>query len=69
MMPDGSGIDVYEGLRRRDADLARRLIFMTGGACSPEARALVERAGLRSLPKPLDTTELRGLIARIAQRE
>ena len=37
MMPTMSGIDVYNAIRDKDADQARRIVFMTGGAFTERA--------------------------------
>jgi PAS domain S-box-containing protein len=67
MMPDVSGIAVYEALHESDPALARRLVFMTGGAFASEARALVDRTSLPLLAKPIDADELRRIIANVAR--
>jgi CheY-like chemotaxis protein len=48
MMPGMSGLDFYEALLGRDPDLARRVVFLSGGAVSERADAF-----LRSVPNPL----------------
>ena len=62
MMPDVSGVQVFEDLTRRDAGLASRLIFMTAGAFTPNARALLDRVPNPRLDKPFDEDQVRKLL-------
>ncbi len=48
MMPDITGVEFYEALLRQDPALARRVVFISGGALSPEVDAF-----LRAIPNPL----------------
>lgn len=48
MMPGMSGLDFYEALLGRDPDLARRVVFLSGGAVTESAEAF-----LRSVPNAL----------------
>lgn len=54
MMPDVNGMDVYERLSRSGAGLEKRIVFVTGGAVTERARALLERVPNLRLEKPLD---------------
>lgn len=45
MMPNMTGMELYQALFARDPDLARRMVFVTGGATTSEARDF-----LRSIP-------------------
>ena len=65
MMPATSGMDVYEQLERSEPDLARRMIFVTGGAVTERARLFIDRPDIRSLTKPVDVTELRRAIGEL----
>jgi PAS domain S-box-containing protein len=59
MMPGVSGMDLYEELARRGDRSERRVIFMTGGACSARAAAFLARTPNGVLEKPfsLDCVE------------
>ena len=61
-MPDMSGSEMYETVRERWPELAQRFIFITGGACSPEARRFLESPGLAFIHKPFQVAELLELI-------
>jgi PAS domain S-box-containing protein len=57
VMPDGSGIDVYDGIRRLMPGFERRVIFMTGGivtSVSPSAVATLPNTCLHK-PFPVET--------------
>ena len=57
-----SGSELYEVVKQRWPELAQRFIFITGGACSPEARLFLESPGLASIHKPFQVAELLELI-------
>lgn len=59
MMPDFSGVDVHEAVAARAPQVAARMVFMTGGAFTPAARAFVARVPNRTLEKPMGARELR----------
>jgi PAS domain S-box-containing protein len=58
MMPEVSGMDVYERVADRSPRLASRFVFVTGGAFTERARAFVERVGAPVLEKPFELTAL-----------
>jgi DNA-binding NtrC family response regulator len=64
-MPEMDGIEFAERVVRARADLADRIILMTGGAFTPRASAAMERCRLPVMPKPLELTVLRDLLARL----
>ncbi|MFP2910756.1 ATP-binding protein [Pyxidicoccus sp. 3LFB2] len=53
-MPEGGGPAFHRELCARDASLARRTVFYTGGVTSTEARDFVARYPLPVLEKPFD---------------
>jgi PAS domain S-box-containing protein len=63
MMPDVTGMDLYEQLVAEAPDQAARFVFLTGGAFTERARAFVEQPGVRVLPKPMDPGALRAAIS------
>lgn len=63
MMPEVSGMDVYETMVEERPDLAERFIFMTGGAFTERARAFLERVTNPKLEKPFDGKTLRMLVS------
>ena len=62
MMPDVSGMEVYERVAERWPRLATRFVFVTGGAFTERARAFVERAGAPVLEKPFELASLSALL-------
>jgi two-component system cell cycle sensor histidine kinase/response regulator CckA len=58
MMPHVSGMDLFEQVRGRDAELARRFVFMTGGAFTPRAREFVAEVPNVTLEKPFDKAQV-----------
>jgi PAS domain S-box-containing protein len=64
MMPDLTGQDVYEELARDRADLCSRIIFMTGGAFTPQMRKFLDGIPNAQLDKPFATDELRNQVRR-----
>ncbi len=64
MMPVVTGMDLYAEVLRTAPRLASRLVFMTGGAFTPRARAFLESIGNPCLEKPLDMGKLRSILAK-----
>jgi signal transduction histidine kinase len=62
MMPDVTGMDLYEALHRDVPDEADRIIFLTGGAFTPAARAFLDKLPGRWLEKPFDPNKLRAAL-------
>jgi two-component system cell cycle sensor histidine kinase/response regulator CckA len=62
MMPDISGMDVYERVVELRPELALRFVFVTGGAFTERARAFVERVSLPVVEKPFVLTDLSRLL-------
>ena len=62
MMPALSGMEVYEAISAIDADQARRIVFMTGGAFTPRAVKFLESVDNVRIEKPLDRSALRAAI-------
>ncbi|WAS86371.1 MULTISPECIES: ATP-binding protein [unclassified Corallococcus] len=52
-MPGMDGIAVYRRLQQQAPELAARVVFISGGASSPEARAFLETVAQRVLEKPV----------------
>ncbi len=65
MMPVSSGMHLYDTLGQAAPEYQRRMIFMTGGAFTPHARAFLSRLDRPHLEKPFSEQELRDAIARI----
>jgi PAS domain S-box-containing protein len=63
MMPKTSGIDFYDALASSLPDQARRIVFMTGGAFTPQARAFFDRVPNPSLTKPFSLEAIQAIVA------
>lgn len=68
MMPDITGMEVYERLLATNAPQAARMVFMTGGAFTPQAREFLAAVPSSRLDKPVDVSVLRSLIDEMAGR-
>jgi PAS domain S-box-containing protein len=66
MMPNMTGIDLIEELRRLAPDQAQRLIFLSGGAFTARTRQQLDELGAPQLEKPVSAKELRACIRRVA---
>jgi PAS domain S-box-containing protein len=64
MMADMTGMDFFEELQTRHAALSDRVVFMTGGAFTPAARAFLETRSDRRLDKPFTMAELSRVVTR-----
>jgi CheY-like chemotaxis protein len=58
MMPQTSGMDVYDELLRTVPDQAARMIFVTGGAFTDRARHFLKDLTNPTLDKPFDSAHL-----------
>ena len=66
MMPELSGIELHELLERDDPELAKRTIFLTGGAFSGRAQTFLEAVGQPHLEKPVDLKTVRELLLELS---
>jgi PAS domain S-box-containing protein len=62
MMPELSGMELYEEISRLAPEQAERVVFLTGGAFSPRARQFLARVKNRCVEKPFTPGELRELV-------
>jgi CheY-like chemotaxis protein len=62
MMPTMSGMEVYEAIALVEAEQARRMVFMTGGAFTPRAVRFLEMVDNPRLEKPLEHAALRAIL-------
>jgi len=67
MMPEMTGNQFHEELSRILPEQAARIIFMTGGAFTPETRAFLERVSNLKLLKPFTKEELDRFLVLIIQ--
>jgi CheY-like chemotaxis protein len=64
MMPDMTGMEVYEAVEKRCPALAKRFVFISGGGVTERSRKFLEAHADRVLPKPIDNRQLRELLVR-----
>jgi len=62
MMPEITGMEVYERLKLLVPEQAARVIFVTGGAFTASAREFLDRVPNPRVEKPIDTNDLLALI-------
>jgi len=58
VMPDLTGMDVYEQLRQQGAGREHRMVFMTGGAFTRRAREFLETVPGRVVEKPFTASAI-----------
>ncbi len=68
MLPGMTGTELLANLRARSPALAERLVFLTGGAFSTEARAALARTTNPVLEKPFDRSRLRTVVDELVAR-
>ncbi len=68
MMPDMTGIDLYDELQRTNPSLLRRVYFMTGGAYTPRAGGFLDAIGPARLDKPLQRAQLLALLSSVCNK-
>lgn len=62
MMPEMSGIGLFDWMSTISPGMAGRTIFITGGAFTPEAEEFLRHANRPVLEKPMDQSKLRRLL-------
>ena len=69
MMPEATGMDLYELLSVSRPEYARRVVFLTGGGFTPRAADFLATTTAPTLHKPIDLESLRATIrAKFAER-
>jgi CheY-like chemotaxis protein len=68
MMPQMTGMDLYERVTRMDPHLAKRFVFVTRGAFTDRARDFLARTPNPCVEKPFDLFQLREVISRVARQ-
>jgi FixJ family two-component response regulator len=63
MMPNVSGMDVHAWLLEHHPVLARKLVFVTGGTFTANAREYLDTVINLRIEKPFDTTNLQKIVA------
>ena len=65
MMPETTGMGVHGALIASHPDLAARMVFVTGGAFTDEARAFLDAVPNLRLTKPVPADELRAAVREV----
>jgi two-component system cell cycle sensor histidine kinase/response regulator CckA len=65
MMPQVSGMDLHQWLLTRDPALAKRVVFITGGAFTPRASTYLASVDNPKLEKPFDGPGLQQLVSEL----
>jgi CheY-like chemotaxis protein len=68
MMPDVTGMDVYERLAARGGGLERRIVFLSGGAVTERAQSLLASAPNLRFEKPVDPKRIELLLQSAVER-
>jgi PAS domain S-box-containing protein len=68
MMPGMSGMDLYGVLLREHPKMAARVVFVTGGAFTPEANAFLDRVANERMEKPFHFKQLRDLVRKFVKQ-
>jgi len=63
MMPEMTGMDLHAWLVAQGSPLARRVVFMSGGAFTPRATEYLEGVANQRIEKPFGSAALRAIVA------
>ena len=69
LMPALNGPDLYAILKRHDASLCQRIVFLTGDTLGEDSRAFLEKCGQPWLYKPCTAAEIRNVIQEVLRAE
>jgi signal transduction histidine kinase len=65
MLPEGTAETVYKDAVARDPELARKFVFVTAGAYTPDAQRFIDSVPNPVLDKPFRISQLRALVERV----
>lgn len=68
MMPGFTGMELFTRLAKDHSGLEQRMVFMTGGAFTAQARAFLAEQANPRLQKPFTSTELEAVIQQVLSR-
>jgi signal transduction histidine kinase len=66
MMPELTGVDVYQAVRDAWPGLHERIVFISGGAFTPETKRFLQEVKNPVLAKPFDARHLRDAVMAVA---
>ena len=69
MMPDVSGIEVWQWIARERPDLIPRTLVISGGAFTDSARVFIQEHNPPLLSKPFSVKEIRSRLVELARRK
>jgi CheY-like chemotaxis protein len=64
MMPEMTGMELHSLVAERKPSLAKRFVFMTGGAFTPRAAEFLATMRNPRLDKPFDLASLRTIVSK-----
>ena len=64
MMPDITGMEVYERMRQSDEALASRFVFITGGGLDQHIEQFLRAHASHCVRKPFTSKQIREFVAR-----
>ncbi len=67
MMPGMSGMEFYDTVARERPRIAERMVFMSGGAFTPTARAFLARVPNERIEKPFNLSAVRELVQKFVK--
>jgi len=67
MMPGMSGMEFHAALSGLHPRMASRVVFVTGGAFTPEANAFLDRVPNERMEKPFNFVELREMVQKFVK--
>ncbi|MBC7742206.1 MAG: response regulator [Bdellovibrionaceae bacterium] len=67
MMPQMSGVELYDKVKELDSQQADKMVFITGAAFNPSMRSFLESIKNKKLEKPFRLKDLRKLINSISK--
>jgi CheY-like chemotaxis protein len=62
MMPQMTGMELHAALERLAPDQAAGMVFVTGGAFTPSARAFLDAVPNQRIEKPFESRQLRAVL-------
>lgn len=68
MMPEMTGAAFHAELTRRLPEAADRVVFVSGGASTPDAQAFLDRVANRCIDKPFDPDHVREIVRQLVQK-
>jgi CheY-like chemotaxis protein len=62
MMPEMSGVELYQALSSRFPEYTKKIVFVSGGAFTPATRQFLEHVGTKLVEKPFEPDFIRELV-------